>query len=205
MRNIVERICKACCKTFQIDYRNIKYGKKIGKIRGQYCSTTCSAIGHNKQKQVQCLNCQIFFIKKNSELTRSKNNFCGSSCSATYNNKHKTKGIRRSKLEIFIEEKIKNEFPDLKLITNKLDIGYELDFYFPDLKLAIEINGIFHYKPIFGKEKLLKIQANDKDKKRLCKKNKIKLFTYKDKFNRFTKANGEKCWKEIRKIILSHI
>jgi len=48
-------------------------------------------------------------------------------------------------------------YPDLVIHFNKKDaINSELDIYIPSLKLAFELNGIFHYEPIFGKENFLK-------------------------------------------------
>ena len=54
-------------------------------------------------------------------------------------------------------------------------IQSELDIYIPSLKLAFEIQGIFHYEPIFGQEKLDQIQKNDLEKVKKCKALGIKL------------------------------
>jgi hypothetical protein len=43
-----------------------------------------------------------------------------------------------------------------------------LDIYIPSLKLAFELNGIFHYEPIYGKEKLENTQNNDGRKFQAC-------------------------------------
>ena len=59
--------------------------------------------------------------------------------------------------------------------SGKEVIGSELDIYVPSLKLAFEIQGIFHYEPIFGQEKLDQIQKNDKDKIDKCSKLNIEL------------------------------
>ena len=37
-----------------------------------------------------------------------------------------------------------------------------------DLKIAFELNGIFHYEPIYGKEKLESIKNNDDRKFQAC-------------------------------------
>ena len=94
----------------------------------------------------------------------------------TYNNCHKTKGIRRSKLEVYLENHLKLMYPDLEILFNdKTTINSELDIYIPSLNLAFELNGIFHYEPIHGKEKLYQIQNNDKQKLQACLKNNINL------------------------------
>ncbi len=52
---------------------------------------------------------------------------------------------------------------------------FELDIYIPSLNIAFEIQGIFHYEPIFGQEKLEQIQKNDLEKIQRCKELGIKL------------------------------
>mgnify|MGYP003658068441 CR=1 FL=1 len=59
--------------------------------------------------------------------------------------------------------------------NRKDTIGSELDIYIPSINLAIEINGIFHYKPIYGIDKLQKIVENDKYKVSTCYEKEIKL------------------------------
>lgn len=64
----------------------------------------------------------------------------------------------------------------MEIHFNRKDtIGSELDIYFPSLKIAIELNGIFHYEPIFGDVKLQKIQENDQNKFQMCQKHGIGL------------------------------
>lgn len=88
---------------------------------------------------------------------------------ATYNNTHKTHGTRRSKLEPWLEGQLKKLYPDLNMIFNGKDtINSELDIYIPSLKLAFELNGIFHYEPIYGKDKLQSIKNNDTRKFQAC-------------------------------------
>jgi len=118
---------------------------------------------------VECKNCGKSFTKLPSQIKKYPNNFCSKSCAAKYNNTHKTHGTRRSKLEAHIEQQLRADFPNLELICNRKDaIGSELDFYFPQLRLAIELNGIFHYEPIYGPDKLERIQSNDQQKFSAC-------------------------------------
>ena len=46
---------------------------------------------------------------------------------------------------------------------------------FQSLKLAFELNGIFHYEPIYGKKKLAQIQNNDSRKFQACIENNIEF------------------------------
>ena len=67
-------------------------------------------------------------------------------------------------------------YPDLDIHFNKRDaIGSELDIYIPSLRLAFELNGIFHFEPIYGPKKLGQIQNNDVSKTKLCHEAKIDL------------------------------
>jgi hypothetical protein len=104
------------------------------------------------------------------------NFFCSSSCAATYNNTHKTKGYRKSKLEVYLEKVLTNLYPNIEMHFNRKDaINSELDIYIPSLKLAFELNGIFHYEPIYGPEKLSQIKNNDERKFQACLENGIEL------------------------------
>jgi hypothetical protein len=125
---------------------------------------------------VQCLHCDKSFKKFNANIKKTPNNFCSKSCAGTYNSLHKKHGTRRSKLEKYLEEQLILLYPELTILFNKKEIiGSELDIYVPDLNLAFELNGIFHYEPIFGKDKLEKIENNDQLKFKACIENKINL------------------------------
>ncbi len=110
------------------------------------------------------------------ESSKSGHIFCNHSCAAKYSNTHKIKGTRRSKLEVWLEEKLRELYPNLDIHCNRTDaINGELDFYFPGLKLAFELNGIFHYEPIYGERKLERIRTLDKGKLNICLSEGIEL------------------------------
>lgn len=115
-------------------------------------------------------------VKTNARSSVTGNVFCNSSCAASYNNRNKTYGIRRSKLEKLFEDHVRKNYPNLIIECNTTSaIGYELDLYFPELRLAVEVNGIFHYEPIYGEDKFKRIKYNDKQKVLLCEQSGIEL------------------------------
>jgi len=175
--------CDCCGETFYRTKHRIQIflspSKKGRNVNGNmYCSRRCMGTTLSKRHSVSCKNCDVTFTKSNSFVKRtlSGNHFCSKSCAATYNNKHKTHGTRRSKLERWIEEQLYSLYPQLDIKYNCKDaIGSELDIYIPSFKLAFELNGIFHYEPIYGSDKLKKIQANDQNKFQACQEKKISL------------------------------
>lgn len=129
-----------------------------------------------------CKNCKSIisyekFLQRKTDLKRNfGNTFCDKSCSASYNNTHKKIGTTVSKLEKWISKKLNEIFPLLEIHYNRKDtINSELDIYIPLLKTAIELNGVFHYKPIFNEDKLKKIQSNDSKKTKKCSEMGIEL------------------------------
>jgi len=125
----------------------------------------CCKLSRSQKIEIKCLQCGNNFFAHE----RRKAKFCSQKCSATYNNAHKTKGCRRSKLEMWIEEKLKAKYKFYKILFNKrMESGLELDIFFPDFKIAFELNGIFHYEPIYGENKLDKIRDRDRRKFREC-------------------------------------
>lgn len=175
-KDLVSCICDFCKKDFKLKkhYIQIKLKKPY---KAAYCSIICQGKSRITSKIVKCIQCSKEFKKTLSEIKKSLNHFCSRSCSATYNNTHKTKGIRRSKLEAWLEHKLPLIYPNLEFHFNRKDsIDSELDIYIPSLKLAFELNGIFHYEPIFGEEKLKSTKNNDNKKLQLCSEKNIKLY-----------------------------
>jgi hypothetical protein len=173
--------CAQCSKPFAVPATNESSSRRK-KSKNRFCSTECvNSFRKEKQsyaQEVKCSNCPNLVTRTKPFFNNSKTGrfFCSKSCAASYNNLHKTHGNRRSKLEVFIESKLKTSHPNLKIDFNKKDtINSELDIYIPSLKLAFELNGIYHYEPIHGNDKLTSVQNNDKRKFQACLERSIEL------------------------------
>ena len=167
-------ICSSIFYKMKKEINSFLNGNPKNSIK--FCSKTCEGISKSKKQKVNCDNCNSEFYKREKEINKTKHNFCSKSCAATYRNTHKTQGTRRSKLEVYLEEQLTSLYPNLQLHFNKKDtINSELDIYIPSLKLAFELNGIFHYEPIYGPEKLAQIQNNDQRKFQACLEKNIEL------------------------------
>jgi hypothetical protein len=171
--------CYACGNLFFQDKKTIRRylsGHSPNVIK--YCSTKCHDFARKKRIILNCTNCGKEINKIQSQINKSKsiNHFCSRSCSALYNNTHKTTGSRRSKLEEYLEMKLINLYPNMEIQFNyKNVINSELDIYIPLLKLGFELNGIYHYEPIYGQNKLNQIENNDKRKFQACLERGIEL------------------------------
>lgn len=142
----------------------------------------------NKARKVKCKQCEKEIIKLVNQINKSKNDFCSLSCSANYNNKHRVSGTRISKLELFLQEHLSGYYFEYN--NRKICDGLELDIFIPKLKLAFEINGIFHYEAIYGEDKLQNTIRKDNLKVNLCKELSINLIVIKDESNKFTEKYG---------------
>ena len=172
--------CQLCKEPFGVLKKLITYELKNNRNRHIYCSDKCCYLSRKTSllNDKPCSNCGCSFERHPNQIGKSKsgNLFCSQSCAAIFNNKNKTHGTRRSKLEIWLEEQMTTLYPNLQIDFNKKNtIGSELDIYIPSLNLAIELNGIYHYEPIYGVDKLNKVQENDKSKTKICHDLKIDL------------------------------
>jgi hypothetical protein len=172
--------CDQCNKIYRVGKRKV-FEQKNTNTKTHFCSDKCR-LSYRRVRYylVRCKTCEKYVLRTQKNLKKYSNVFCCSSCAARYNNTHKTKGHRRSKLEIWIEKELKIKFPNLTILCNqKNQIQSELDLYIPELKLAIELNGIFHYRPIYGIKKFNKIKTMDLIKTVQCLNQNITLLKIK--------------------------
>lgn len=201
--------CQHCQQPFERWWKYVKRSIKTGN-RLNYCGIECQRLGRRKGKIYHCSHCNKCIYRTPSDFkstVKSNRVFCSSSCAAIYNNTHKSHGYRRSKIEIYLESQLKSLFPKLEILFNDKEIiNSELDIYLPSLKLAFELNGVFHYEPIYGKDKLNQIINNDNRKFQACLEKGIELCIIDiSNIHHFKPILGDKFLKIIQDIINSKL
>lgn len=176
-RQLLPLRCLHCAKTFFREKHRIQDALRPGRAESyDFCSSGCHRRHEDPPVIVSCDQCHKSFNKRPSQTKGSPHNFCCQSCSAKWSNSHKTTGTRISKLERWLQEQLPPLYPSIEFHFNRKDtINGELDIYIPSLKLAFELNGIFHYEPIYGPEKLANMQTNDARKSQACLERGIEL------------------------------
>ena len=196
--------CQHCGK--QTIKSNGRYNEAIKRGWNFFCSIKCCNASQEKGKEFSCVWCSKVIRKTPAQIRKIKvNAFCSKSCAACHNNRHKHTGTRRSKLECYLEQQLRLKFPHLNFLCNAREpIGAELDFYFPELKLAVEINGFLHYQPIYGSEKLGRIQEIDREKAYKCGQASIELYIIDvSREPHLTRSIKEKHWKTVKELVAS--
>ena len=168
--------CTNCNNIFYRTKSNHHASQK--RSNNYFCSKQCHTEYQKHKITTKCGQCGKTIKVKPCIIKASKSGkaFCSQSCAGTYNNAHKITGNRRSKLEYYLEKQLTKLYPNIVILFNdKSTINSELDIYIPSLKLAFELNGIFHYEPIYGQDKLDQIQNNDSRKFQACLEQDIEL------------------------------
>lgn len=121
--------------------------------------------------KIPCGGCGAILDRTEADIKQCKHGkpYCSKSCRMKHYNHHilERSSNQRSKAEDILASFIKTDFPDLEIVTNDrkfLPSGLEIDINIPSMRLAIELNGPVHYMPIYGEERLHKVQAKDAQK-----------------------------------------
>lgn len=88
-RELIKMKCSVCNNDYEKSKKNILKRAKDSENSNLYCSSKCSN-AYKLEKYntvVDCINCNVEFLKSNVEIEKTNNHFCSRSCSAKYNNK----------------------------------------------------------------------------------------------------------------------
>ena len=164
--NKITHICPIC----NISFTRIKGYLRKRKHEIICCSNQCRSkywgkiISERNRIIYNCKQCGKEFNRIACRDKRGTNKFCSPSCAGKYVAKNCRTSSKRSKAEVFLCELIKKDFPSLIISENNHNIlpsKLEIDIFIKHKNLAIEVNGPFHYFPIFGQDYLDKIHNKD--------------------------------------------
>lgn len=191
-RQYSQKCCsKACANTYRMNKKPKRHcdfcNKEINDrprawIRHKTCF--CDKICEGEYRKNRIIN-KCVICGESIETIPSKNKItCSKECMKTHLHKSfiDRPAIKRSFIEVFIEHMLLLNFSDLNFIVNDRKVleGFELDFWFPDLKIGVECSGPHHYIAIHGEENLSKIQLRDKMKRGLASSKNITVKTLKN-------------------------
>lgn len=160
--------CPKCkLDKFSIDYRQTKeeFIKNSNIVHeNKYNYDLVEYVNINKKVKIICPKHGMFEQKPCNHIKGCGCHKCANNFSkyeekiAKYLNKNNIKYFREYR---FDNCKYKNRLP--------------FDFYLPDCNTCIEFDGVYHYKPLFGKKHLKNCKIRDKIKTKFCLDNHIKL------------------------------
>lgn len=186
--------CIQCGKTFYVSYsyvKNFYNGKGYGKDRlfqMRFCSNECFIDWQRfiPNDPLRCASCGEI-IDKTLNIEFGGRHFCSQYCLERYKKYlERTENSvpkLRSSVEYYCEQFIKLMWPQLEVQFNtrdQLDCNLELDIWFPTLRFAVEINGIYHYRAVKHRDSVLndrveKIAQKDQLKRQICQNKNIDL------------------------------
>lgn len=183
--------CKLCGNEWKISPHNVLINEKC-PICGDK-QRVLKRIEEETKKRNYTFEC--FCDKEGNEIEykgmiytflKLKCNKCGNiwsttSCNNFLNGGYGCSKCKASKIEMDIENLLKENNIEFVQYNKTILNGLELDFYLPQYKTAIECQGIQHFvsKDFFGgQEEFKKLFKRDNKKKQLCDENGIKLLYY---------------------------
>ena len=175
-----------CAKCYDDDrfYNSEEFINKSISIHGdRYDYSLVDYVDSNSNVKIICKKHGIFEQKPFTHLADHGCPKC-----------HTSKGERD--IEQFLKDNNINYIPQKTFdgcINKKL---LPFDFYLPDCNICIEYDGVFHYEPVFGEDKLKMTKFKDNIRTLFCSNNGIKLIRIGYKENLYEKL------KEIKSSIL---
>jgi len=167
-RDSVPLRCKVCHQTF------IRPKNRINDVlRGKYpisldfCGRRCRDKSKKTRIMVPCTLCGKPVSRRPCDIKAWKRTYCSKSCAMKdrmQRGEIKRTKFKRSKAETYLIRRLKRKFPTLEIRANARDVlpkQLEIDVLIPAAKVAIELNGPIHYRPIFGKGELKKVKSRD--------------------------------------------
>lgn len=148
----------------------------------------------------RCKNCNT--------LTKNKK-FCSRACMNQYKFQ-RVKKKSRSKLEIYLSNRLKQDFPWMLLeeCNRTLLKTLELDIYLPQFKIAIEVNGGMHYRFIRYFHRTItnfqRQRSRDTKKKIMCQDLGIQLIEVPN-LKAFSEKNAEQIYSWLVNVLRSMI
>lgn len=164
----IEVNCDQCSRVFRLPPSLNKGQKNI------FCSVNCHNLFQTTKQEIECAWCKKKFIQHKCVIKRAKHskNCCSRDCAAKF-------VYKKSFIESEFEKLLTPLGIEFERNCRTIIKPMELDFYFPNLKFAVEINGAAHYKPIYGLSVLKKQKDRDRRKRKICKNLGIKIRTVK--------------------------
>ena len=158
--------CPKCSKKHR--YTTEEFVEEAKKIHGdKYDYSKVNYINNHTKVCIICPKHGEFWIKPNNHLSSKQG------CPICIN----------SRLEDELYDKMPKDIEVVRRYRSEWLGRQELDFYFPNKKIAVECQGIQHFEPIefWGGEMKLKYISNlDKEKQKKCLDNGIRLIYYTD-------------------------
>ncbi len=199
-QDLVSLRCKVCRQFFTRPKNRIN-----DVLRGKYpisldfCGRACRDKSKETRVMVPCTLCGKPVSRRPCDIKAWKRTYCSKSCAMKdrmQRGEITHKKFKRSKAETYLVRQLRRKFPTLEIRANARDVlprQLEIDIFIPAAKVAIELNGPTHYRPIFGKEELKKVKNRDA----------IKVTSLKDAGYHFVviDISSTSAWKKVTAII----
>ncbi len=160
----IEVSCGQCSKIFRLPPSLIKGQNNV------FCSVDCHNLYQTTRQEIECAWCKKKFTQHSCIIKRAKHskNCCSRNCAAKI-------VYKKSFIEVEFEKLLIPLGIEFERNCRTIIKPMELDFYFPKLNFAVEINGLTHYRPIYGLSVLKEQKDRDRRKRKKCKELGIKL------------------------------